>query len=81
MRKQSNWRYLFEKVTQILFCKLKSNALLYQFLEKSNLITYLALTRVTCNALSPQLTSDTFSWILYLVTQENVSQKKNMYKN
>ncbi len=26
---KSNWRYFFEKVTQIFSCKLKSNALLY----------------------------------------------------
>ncbi len=38
----------WEKVTQTFSCKLKSNALLYWLLEKSNIIN---VTRVTCIAL------------------------------
>ncbi len=31
-------RNFFEKVTQIFFCKLKNNVLLYKLFEKSNII-------------------------------------------
>ncbi len=51
MEKLSNWHYLFEKVTQIFSCKLKSNVTLLITCKKCDYITH-----VTCNVL-PQYCS------------------------